>query len=114
MASVVVDLEREAGTGPSTDYAGISADLFGPNVDGQQVLIALKNLPPSKWPQKKNGATYKLPDSYKKWVNLSSSQLVAVQSYWTGLTVDVQDEIVEAANAAVVAANVAAFGHEKS
>jgi len=114
MASVVADLEREAGAGPSTDYAGIIANLFGPNVDGQQVLIALKNLSPSKWPQKKNGATYKLPDSYKKWVNLSSSQLVAVQSYWTGLKVDVQDEIVEAAKAAIVAANMAAHGQEKS
>jgi hypothetical protein len=114
MASVVANLEREAGAGPSTDYAGISADLFGPNVDGQQVLIALKSLPPSKWPPKKNGATYKLPDSYKKWTSLSSGQLVAVQSYWTGLTVVVQDEIIEAAKAAVVAANIAALGQEKS
>ena len=65
-------------------------------MDRQQVLIALKHLSPSKWLQKKNGATYKLPDPYKK-CQFIMRQLVAVQSYWTGLKTGVRDEVIEAA-----------------
>ena len=78
--------EQDAILGAPFDFTDVSLKLFGPDVDEQQMLVALKYLKPTRCPLNKKGSPISIPQSYKKLTSLQVNQLQSVQRFWTGLT----------------------------
>ena len=112
MSTSGVTSEQEAISGATINHNEVSLKLFGPDVDGQQMLVALKELQPSQCPLNKKGSNTSLPQSYKKWTSLQPNQLQTVQTFWTGLSPEVQEEVRTAAKCPVALANFAAQSPE--
>ena len=104
--------EQDVILGAPVGFADVSLKLFGPDVDGQQMLVALKDLKPTRCPLNKKDSPNSIPQSYKKWTSLQVNQLQSVQTFWTGLTPETQEEVRTAAKCAVALANFAAQSPE--